>query len=95
MSAMPRNVVTLAPRVLALPTRRNREARRAVESWVVERYRARIETDPTRIEIDFAKNKGGRAVKNEVTEGLDRVDPRWRRVLVLDPTEDALRQKGE
>ena len=92
---MPRNVVTLSPRVLTLPTRRNRETRQRIEQMMVERYRARVETDPERIEMDFPQSVGGRAAKEEVTRALDSFDQRWRRVFSLYPTESALRDKGE
>jgi hypothetical protein len=92
---VPRNVVTLSPRRLSLPTRRNRETRRRIEEMVIERYRARVEHDPERIEIDFPKRVGGRAAKDEVTEALDAVDRNWRRIFVLYPTESALRDRGE
>jgi hypothetical protein len=62
---------------------------------VVERYRARVETDPERIEMDFPKSVGGRAAKEEVIHALDAVDQSWRRVITLYPTESALRDKGE
>lgn len=92
---MPRNVVTLVPRVLVLPTRRNRETRQRVRAHVVEQYRARRESNPDRIEIDFPKHVGGRAAKTQVAEALDAVEPRWQRVFALYPTETALRNKGE
>jgi len=92
---VPRNVVTLVPRILAFPTRRNRETRRRIESRIVERYRARIDQEANQIEIDFPKRLGGRAAKTQVMEELDRTDPRWRQVFVLYPTESALRDKGE
>jgi hypothetical protein len=62
---------------------------------VVRRFRARIETDPDRIEMDFPKRMGGRAAKSEVMRALDAADPRWRRLYILYPTESALRDKGE
>jgi hypothetical protein len=92
---MPRNVVTLSPRPLVLPIRRNRETRERIEQVVVERYRARIEKNPERIEMDFPKRLGGRAAKNEVIRTLDATDPRWRRVFVLYPTESALRESHQ
>lgn len=92
---MPRNVVTLTPRVLKLPTRRNSETRRRVEEMMVERFRARVERDPKRIEMDFPKQIGARAAKNEVAHALDATVPRWRRVFALYPTESSLRDKGE
>lgn len=90
---VPRNVVTLVPRLLVLPTRRNRETREKVEAHLVERHRARAESNPDRIEIDFPKRLGGRAAKAEVIESLDEVAPHWRRLFVLYPTETALRDK--
>ena len=62
---------------------------------VIERYRARVESDPERIEMDFPKQEGGRAAKTEVANALDATDPRWRRVFVLYPNESSLRSKGE
>ncbi len=93
MRAVPRNVVTLSPRRLVLPTRQNRETRGRIQSAVLTRYRARVETYG--IAIDFPKRKGARAAKDEVAEVLDGVDRRWRRVFVLYPTESTLREKGE
>lgn len=87
--------MTLAPRLLALPTRRNRETRQRIEQMLVERYRARVESDPERIEMDFSERLAGRAAKNEVMGALDATDPRWRRVFVLYPTETALRTRDE
>jgi hypothetical protein len=95
IATVPRNVVTLAPRFLVFPTRSNRETRRIVQAHVVARYRARVESDPDRIAMDFPKQMGGRAAKTEVVASLDQVAPRWRRVFVLYPTESALRDKGE
>ena len=95
IASVPRNVVTLCPRVLQLPTRRNRETRRRVEEMVVERFRARVERDPERIKMDFPKRIGGRAARNEVAHALDAADPRWRRVFVLYPTESSLRERAE
>ena len=92
---MPRNVVTLSPKLLSLPTRRNREIRERVRTLVVERYRARVETHPERIEIDFPKRLGGRAAKREVLQVLDANEPGWRRVFAPYPTESALRDKRE
>jgi hypothetical protein len=92
---MPRNVVTLSPRLLVLPTRRNREARDRVERALVDRYRARRESDPDRIQIDFSKRQARRAAKDEVVAELDRIEPRWRRLYVLYPKESSLRERGE
>jgi hypothetical protein len=92
---VPRNVVTLTPRVLALPTRRNRQTRERVKQMVVVRFRARLESDPERIEMDFPKRFGGRAAKDQVAQALDQTDSRWPRVFVLYPTESSLRDKGE
>jgi hypothetical protein len=66
-----------------------------VEAHVADRYRARVETNPDRIEIDFPKKLGRRAAKTEVVSELDRAAPGWRRVFVLYPTESGLRNKGE
>ncbi|HWN22329.1 MAG TPA: hypothetical protein VNP93_10180 [Gaiellaceae bacterium] len=92
---MPRNVVTLTPRRLVLPTQRNRAARERVERALVDTYRARRESDPERIEIDFPKCARRRAAKEEVAAALDEVEPRWRRLYALYPTESSLRERGE
>lgn len=92
---MPRNVVRLTPRLLVLPTERNRAARECIERALVEKYRARRESDPSRIEIDFPKRGSRRAAKNEVAGELDRIEPRWRRLYSLYPSESSLRQRGE
>jgi hypothetical protein len=91
---VPRNVVTLVRRTRLLPIRRSEEICNTVAAYAIERYRARVETDPWRIEIDFPKRVGGRPAKEDVAGSLDRVVPGWRRVLELYPTEDALGRKG-
>jgi hypothetical protein len=93
---VPRNVVTLRLRPLRLPTRRNRKTRERVEQALRDRFRARIDRDPTRtIEMDFPKRLPPRSAKQQVTDELNRIDPRWRRLFVLYPTESSLRQGGE
>ena len=92
---MPRNVVTLTPRRLVVPTQRNRAARERIERALVDRYRARRESDPERIEIHFPKRAPRRAAKEEVAAALDQVEPRWRRLYVLYPSESTLRERGE
>ena len=92
---MPRNVVTVAPRVLVLPTGKNREAQRRVQLALEERYRARRVGARVHLEIDFPKRHPRRAAKEEVARELDRVEPRWRRLFVLYPTESSLRDRGE
>jgi hypothetical protein len=91
---MPRNVVTLTPRLLALPTRRNRETRERIESFLVRQYRARVELEPYRIKIDFPMRVGRRPARTRVSGDLDRTDPRWRRVFVLYPRESSLRERA-
>ena len=61
----------------------------------MERYRARCESDPERIVIDFPKRAPRRAAKDEVAAALDQIEPRWRRLYVLYPSEASLRQRGE
>lgn len=90
-----RNVVTVVPRMLVLPTRRNREAQRRVELGLEGRYRARRLRVPKQLEIDFPKRQRRRAAKEEVARELDRLEPRWRRLFVLYPTESSLRERGE
>ena len=92
---MPRNIVTLAPRRLVLPVQRNRAARQRIERALVEKYRARRESDPERIVIDFPKRASRRAAKEEVAAALDQVERRWRRLYVLYPSESSLRERGE
>ena len=95
MSAMPRNVVVLSRRLLTLPTRKNREAQLRVEQAMETRFRARRVDDPPHLEIDFPKRYGGRAAKNDVATALNEIEPRWRRLFVLYPTESSLRDHGE
>lgn len=92
---MPRNVVTLTPRWHIRPSRRATQER--VTAALAERYRYRAETDPPRIEIDFPKSKGRATAKEEVAAVLDAIDPNWRRLFVLYPTENSLgrRWRGE
>jgi hypothetical protein len=92
---MPRNVVTLTPRRLVLPTQRNRDARERIEAALVGKYRVRRASDPERIEIDFPKRAPRRTAKEEVAAELGRIEPRWRRLYVLYPTESSLRERGE
>jgi hypothetical protein len=75
---MPRNVVTLVPRVLVL-TRPG--TRGAIETALGERFRFRRVND--RIEIDFPKSDP--EAKRKVVAALDEIDPRWRRVFVIYP----------
>jgi hypothetical protein len=92
---MPRNVVTLTRRRFVLPARRNRSARERIERDLVERHRARRESDPERLVIDFPKHDPHRAAKEVIAAELDQVEPRWRRLYVLYPTESSLRERGE
>jgi hypothetical protein len=91
---MPRNVVTLQPRTLVLPTRKNREARQEIVARLGERYRARRQEDGA-LEIDFPVKLSRRAAKDQVVSELEEIDPRWRRLFTLYPTESSLLQKGE
>ena len=75
---MPRNVVTLAPRLIPLVRRGMREQ---IEAELSKRYRFRRVDD--HIEIDFPKSKSD--AKEEVVAQLDEIDPRWRRVFVVYP----------
>jgi hypothetical protein len=92
---MPRNVVTLTPRRFVLPMQRNRAARHRIEQALFAKYRARRESAPERIEIDFPKEAPHREAKTEVAAELDRIEPRWRRLYVLFPTESSLHERGE
>jgi hypothetical protein len=88
---MSRNVVTLSPRLLVLPTKRNRERRARILAQLGERYRLRPGVHGSS-QIDFPKRLGGSAAKDEVSAELDRLDSRWRRLFVLYPTEESLRR---
>jgi hypothetical protein len=74
---------------------RNRAARERIERALVDKYRARRESDPERIAIDFPKRALHRASKDEIVAELDRIEPRWRRLYVLYPSESSLRERGE
>jgi hypothetical protein len=91
---MPRNVVTLTPRLLVLPIKRNRAACERIERALVDKYSARREADPEHIEVDFPAAPR-RAAKNKIAAELNRIEPRWRRLYVLYPTESSLRERGE
>jgi hypothetical protein len=81
---VPRNVVTLRPRALRLPTRRNRNTRERVEQALAERFRARIDRDAARtIKIYFPRRLPSRLAKQQGTDELDRIDRRWRQLFVL------------
>ena len=88
---MPRNVVTLRPRIFALPRRGNSQARQEIIAGLRRAYRPRESS--WKIELDFPKNIGGKAAKGQV-EAEDRLDPRWRRLFVLYPTESSLEREG-
>jgi hypothetical protein len=90
---VPRNVVTLSSRLLVLPTRKNREARRAITAALGNRYPVLSSDGGKRLAIHFPKSVGGRAAKDEVTAALDEIDVRWRRFFVLYPNEQSLRRK--
>jgi hypothetical protein len=88
---VPRNVVTLTPRIFTLPRRGNNQARQEILDELRQLYRPR--EAPDKIEIDFPKKLGGRAAKDQVAADLDRINPRWRWLFVLYPTESSLRRK--
>ncbi|HEX8105701.1 MAG TPA: hypothetical protein VF533_24005 [Solirubrobacteraceae bacterium] len=75
---MPRNVVTLVPRVVAF-ARPGTRAR--VEAALGERFRYRRADD--RIEIDFPKSRSD--AKQAVIAALDGIEPGWRRVFRVYP----------
>ena len=73
---MPRNVVTLRPRLVPFA----RPGTRAkIETALEDRFRYRRVDD--HIEIDFPKSKV--AAKQEVISALDAISPAWRRVFVI------------
>jgi hypothetical protein len=75
---MPRNVVSLAPRLIPFA----RPGTRAkIETALEEHYRYRRVDD--HIEIDFPKSKSD--AKQEVISTLDAISPAWRRVFVIYP----------
>jgi hypothetical protein len=80
---VPRNVVTLAPRMVRLA---RPGTRAAIEAALAERFRYRREDD--RIEIDFPKSDAD--AKQKVVAALDEIEPRWRRVFVLYPRESSI-----
>ncbi len=78
MDEIPRNVVTLEPRLIP----RARPSRRAkIEAELQTRYRYRRVDD--HIEIDFPKSKND--ATQEVIAALDAIDPAWRRLFVIYP----------
>jgi hypothetical protein len=88
-----RNVVTLVPRRLVLPTRRNRERQRRIVAAIHDRYRPQASQHGRRVmwEIHFPRSIGKRAAREQVVEELGTIDRRWRGLFVLYPTERALR----
>ena len=75
---MPRNVVTLVPRVLRLA---RPGTRAAIEEALAQKFRYRREEDS--IEIDFPKSD--RESKRKVVAALDQIDRRWRRIFAIYP----------
>jgi hypothetical protein len=73
---MPRNVVTLVPRLIP-------GGRQRIEGALGQRYRLRRVDE--QIEIDFPKRLGKESARDEVIAELDRIDRRWRRFFVLYP----------
>ncbi len=77
---MPRNVVTLDPRLDFFG--RKKRAQERLLTALGERYRfRRVEN---RVEIDFPKRLGSEA-KAQVVAELDRIDRDWRRLFRLYP----------
>ncbi len=75
---VPRNVVTLSPRLLLLVTKARRER---IEACLGELYRYRRVED--RIEIDFPKRDLD--ARTKVIAELDAIDPKWRRAFAIYP----------
>lgn len=92
---MPRYVVTLWPPADAVVDETDRAERAAITARLSERFRPRVRPDGG-LEFDFSKRSNLRAAKEAVAAELDRIriNPEWRRLFVLFPTEDALRGKG-
>jgi hypothetical protein len=88
---VPRNVVTVVPRRLVLPTRRNRQARETILEELGQRYRLRHRDDGGTA-IDFPKRLGRRAARDQVVAELGRIDPRWSRLFVVYPKESSLKE---
>ena len=78
---MPRNIVSLHPRLD--PLRRKRRAREQALSELEGRYRFRRVAN--HVEIDFSKRRPRAEVKAEVMRELNRIDPRWRRLFRIYP----------
>jgi len=93
VTCVPRNIVTLVPRRLVLPTSRNKERQQRIVAAIHEHYRPRSTQDGHRVawELDFPRSLGKREAKEQVAAELTAIDPRWRRLFVLYPTESAPR----
>jgi hypothetical protein len=85
----------LSPRAHVQWAHWKREARERIETALIERHRACHESNPARIEMDFPKRTSRRATKEQIAAELDQLDPGWRSLYVLYPTEDSLRSHGE
>ncbi|MGH3133941.1 MAG: hypothetical protein ACRDNY_09435 [Gaiellaceae bacterium] len=91
---MPRNVVTLVPR-RSLLRRRHGVARAEIVAELADRFRPSIGEDG-RIEMYFSPRYPADRAKADVATELDGIDPGWRRLFRLYPTEQALeaRRRG-
>jgi hypothetical protein len=92
--SMPRHIVTLSPK---RALRGNSEVKARIVNELAARYRPRY-SNPERpdrgsIELDFSTRTNLRNARAEVAAVLDTIEPAWRHLYDLYPTEDALRAK--
>ena len=86
---MPRNVVTLIPRQLVLPTRNNDDRRQQVVAAIHTHFRPQ-QSQSASWEIHFPNSLGKRTAREQVIEVLTAAEPRWRALLVLYPKASVL-----
>jgi hypothetical protein len=88
---MPRNVVSVIRRrrLVLVRDRRGRQDR-ALAS-LSERHRVRWRAEGDGVQIDFARSLGRRAAKDRVVADLAEIEPAWRRLFVVYPTESSIR----
>ena len=89
---VPRNVITLVPRRLVLPTRKNAERKERIVASLHQRFRPQQSHHGGRVtwEIRFPNSFGKRTAREHVVEVLADADPRWRTLFILYPKESAL-----
>ena len=72
---------------------RRRERQDLALGGLGERYTVRWRADRDGLEIDFPKGLGGVAARERVVDDLARIEPDWKRLLVVYPREGTLRRK--